>query len=104
MPTTSSSPTQTGPLMHQPRVATDEQTIFDLDEEEAPEEGKEEEEEEEDEGAAAPTSSSVAPPTGAAIKDKRTRQVLGLADRLWQRTQELNRSRHRKDYRSTALS
>ena len=43
----------------------DEQTIFDLDEEEAPVE-----EEEDDEGAAAPSSSTL--PTGAAIKHKRT--------------------------------
>ena len=43
----------------------DEQTIFDLDEEEEPEE--------EDEGAAAPSSCSVVPPTGAAIKHKRTK-------------------------------
>ena len=46
----------------------DEQTIFELDEEEAPEE----EEEEQGKGVAAPSSSSVASPTGAANKHKRT--------------------------------
>ena len=68
-------------LPHQPADAPaagcdtiDEQTIFDLDEEEEPEE--------EDKCAAAPCSSSVAGASHQA--QKHNGQVLGLAHRLWQ--------------------